>query len=62
MSIKKNLERVKDQNTRVKKYVRGVVSGGAGYASSLVEKAKESAKERRAKFIKKKKKGHGLKK
>ena len=62
MSIKKNLERIKDQNTRVKNYVRTVGSGGTSYASSLVEKAKESAKERRAKFIKKKKKGHGLKK
>ena len=61
MSIKKNLEGVKDQNTRVRNYVSSVVSSGASYASSLVEKAKESAKERRAKFIKKKK-GHGLKK
>ena len=59
MGTEKKIEKVKEQNTRVRRYVSGVVSSGASYASSLIEKAKESARERRAKFIKKK---HGSRK
>lgn len=54
MSIGKKIEGIKEHNTRVRNYVSGVVSGGTNYASSLVKKAEESVKEKRAKFVRKK--------
>jgi len=54
MSIKKNLEEIEEQNTRVRNHVSSIVKNGTNYASSLVRKTRESAKRKREKFMKKK--------